>query len=410
MSFLLDSARKDLARRLGDPVALVLWILIPVTIGALMALVNSGGGGPRIHLLLADQDDTFLGDLIGRARERSAFGDFLDLEAVELEEGRARIEDGEASALLVLPQGFTEAALQEKPATVTLITNPAQRIAPAILQEGLELLVEAQFYLQRVLGEPLRELAQGPPSGVNFFADQRIAELSAEINGRMRQLEHVLFPPVLELEAEVDEDESQPLDFGLLFLPGVLLMSLLFIAQGMSEDLWKEKELGTLRRLTSAPQSLASFLGGKMLAGAALMAAVSLAGLLIAVLGFDQAPSALVWGLLWCPFAGTALLVLFSLIQCLATSRRGGNVLTSMVLFPLMMIGGCFFPFEAMPGWMRAVGRWTPNGLAVLRLKDFLRGNPEPGALALAALGIAVPAALGFLLCARLLRRRLLAG
>ena len=62
----------------------------------------------------------------------------------------------------------------------------------------------------------------------------------------------------------------------------------------------------------------------------------ALAGLLIAVLAFGEAPSALFWGLLWCPFAGTALLALFCLLQCLATSRRGGNVLTSMVLFPLM--------------------------------------------------------------------------
>ncbi len=406
--FLFDSARKDLLRRLGDPLALVVWIGIPVIIGGLIALVSSGGGTPRIRLLLADQDDTFLSDLIGGARERSAFGEFLDVEAVEIEEGRARIEDGEASALLVLPEGFTEAVLEEKPATLTLITNPAQRTAPAILQEGLELLVEAQFYAQRVLGEPMRELAQGPPSGEEFFADERFAELSAQINSRLRRLENVLFPPVLQLQTEVGKEESDPFDFAMLCLPGALLMSILFVAQGMSEDLWKEKELGTLRRLMSAPQTLATFLAGKVLAGSLLMAAVSLAGLLLAVLVFDQAASALVWGLVWCTFAGTALLLLFTLVQLFATSRRAGSVLTSLILFPLLMIGGSFFPFEVMPDWMEAIGRWTPNGLAVVNLKSILQGSPHFGALGAAALAIAGIGALCFLVCIARVRGRFL--
>ena len=46
-----------------------------------------------------------------------------------------------------------------------------------------------------------------------------------------------------------------------------------------------------------------------------------------------------------------------------------GNVVISAVLFPLLMLGGSFFPSEAMPGWMAQVGRWTPNGWAVERLK-----------------------------------------
>jgi ABC-type multidrug transport system permease subunit len=407
--FVIRCARKDLARRLGDPLALVLWILIPVTIGGLMTVVSGGGGGPSVRLLLVDQDDTFLGDLLEGSSERGATGGFLAVEAVELEQGRARIEAGDASGLLILPEGFTEAVLEERPATVTLITNPAQRIAPAILEQGVELLSEGQFYLQRLLGEPLRELAQGPPSGADFFADERMAELSAEINRRMRQLDDVLFPPVLELATETAEEE-EPLDLARMFLPGILFMSLLFIAQGMSEDLWKEKELGTLRRVVSAPRSLASFLGGKVLAGAALMAAVALAGLLISVLGYGQSALALVWGLPWCTFAGGALLVLFSLVQLLASSRRAGNVLTSVVLFPLMMIGGCFFPFEAMPRWMRAVGSRTPNGQAVLHLKAMYAGHLDLIALGGAALAIGAGASVCFLLCLRLLRRRLLAA
>ena len=89
------------------------------------------------------------------------------------------------------------------------------------------------------------------------------------------------------------------------------------------------------------------------------------------------------------------------LIQVLATTQHGANMLSTMILFPLMMIGGSFFPFEAMPSGMAAVGRWTPNGLALLHLKEILFGQPSVGATLLAAIGIGIPATIAFFLCAR---------
>jgi ABC-type multidrug transport system permease subunit len=69
------------------------------------------------------------------------------------------------------------------------------------------------------------------------------------------------------------------------------------------------------------------------------------------------------------------------------------------------MLGGSFFPFEAMPGWMRAVGELTPNGIAVVQLKDILFERVDPGPLATAALTLAVPALVAFGVSLRRLRR-----
>jgi ABC-type multidrug transport system permease subunit len=81
-----------------------------------------------------------------------------------------------------------------------------------------------------------------------------------------------------------------------------------------------------------------------------------------------------------------------------------------MVLFPMMMLGGSFLPFEMMPRWMAALGRLTPNGQGVAQLKAILTGQADPAALAIAALAIGMPAAALFLLSARLLRGRFAAG
>ncbi len=58
------------------------------------------------------------------------------------------------------------------------------------------------------------------------------------------------------------------------------------------------------------------------------------------------------------------------LVQLHASSERAGSILTTALLFPLLMLGGSFFPSEAMPAWLAGIGAMTPNGLAVERLKD----------------------------------------
>jgi ABC-type multidrug transport system permease subunit len=39
-----------------------------------------------------------------------------------------------------------------------------------------------------------------------------------------------------------------------------------------------------------------------------------------------------------------------------------------MLLFPLLMAGGSFFPMSVMPGWIAAIGRASPNGFVAHRL------------------------------------------
>ncbi len=408
MRFLISSTLKDIRLRLADPMALLLWLGIPLVLGLLLGLIaGTGSNAVQPHLLLVDQDDSFVSNLLAGGLGQGQNGGFIRIERVTLEDGRTLIDQGKASALLTIPEGFSQAVLREEPTELTLVTNPAQRILPRIIEEGLKILVEGVFYLQRLLGEEMRALADGPPGNDSFFSDQRIAALSSGINRRLRSQENTLFPPVLTVENSVAAaDPSATMPFGALFLPGILFMAIVFVAQGMSDDLWSEKDQGTLRRFIGSPQGMSLFFASKVLAGTALMASVALVALLIGFTAFELPLARIPAGLLWCAFVGAALLCIFSLIQLFGTNRRAAGLLTNMIMFPLIMLGGSFFPFESMPGWMVAVGRWTPNGLGVWQLKALLFGEPQFGPLLTAAAGIGLPAILVFVLTVRLLRKR----
>ncbi len=402
MRFVLTAARKDIRRRLADPVALLMWIGLPVVIGLLMSLLSSGNGPVlKAHLLLVDLDQSFLSRLIASGGGQGQLGEMLQIETMNATDGRKKIDAGEASALLTIPQGFQDDVLQDRPVTLALVTNPAQRILPGIIEEALKMLVEAAFYAQRLFGPELRQVLV-TPNGQTFPSDDRVAAF----NQRLRTVQDTLVPPVLSLETKTatPADRASAPDFWSLFLPGLLFMALLFTAQGMSLDVWNEKTSGTLRRTLSTPQGAGAFLAGKLVAGLTIMAVAVLATLILGVTLFHipvaRAPIAFAWA----TFAGGALFCYFVLIQLLSTSMRGGQLLSTMLVFPLMMMGGSFFPFELMPAWMAAIGRWTPNGLAVAQLKQILFGRLDPGALAIGAAAIGVMAVLAFLSAVRRLR------
>jgi ABC-type multidrug transport system permease subunit len=404
MRFVLTAALKDIRRRLADPAALAMWMGLPVVIGLLMSLLSSGGGPAiKAHLLVVDEDKSLLSGLVLSGGRQGQLGEMLEIELVTAAEGRTKIDAGDASALLTIPKGFQDGVLRDQPVALALVTNPAQRILPGIIEEGLKMLVEAAFYVQRLFGPEVRNVADTIGGGAGP-SDDRVATISRAFNQRLRMLQDTLVPPLLSLETKAAASSAPEADFWSLFLPGLLFMALMFTAQGMSMDIWTEKMSGTLRRTLSTPQGAGAFLAGKLVAGLGIMAVAVLGTLVLGVTMFHvslaRAPIAFVWA----TFAGGALFCYFVLIQLLATSMRGGQFLSTMIVFPLIMMGGSFFPFEVMPAWMANIGRWTPNGLAVANVKQILFGRLDPAALGIAALAIGGVAVVAFVLGLRRLR------
>lgn len=431
MTFARATFRKDFVRILRDPVALLFWLGIPLLIGGLMTLLFGGREGPKpqAHVLVADLDGSFLSGLLVGALTQEAAGGFVRAEAVEEAEGRERIGEGDGTAFLVIPEGFGQAVLDDTPTSLELVKNPSQQILPGIVEEGLTIVVDGAFYAQRLLGDQLRPMFDEVDLDASP-TDLFVSDVSVRINGIVERLEGTLFPPVLELELEAPPEvvaarqaaadsaaaaEGRDPDaaadgegesggasgVAFLFLPALLFMSLLFMAQGFASDVWVEREGRTLRRVVTSPRRVEEFLLGKTLAGVVFVALIAGIALLVgyAYFGLDWRtyPAAVAWSAL----SGAMLIELLMVIKLHAANARVSDVLSMVVVFPLMMLGGSFFPFEAMPDRMAAIGRLTPNGWALTRLKEILAGDLEAAPLALAAAALLGITALLFFWAAR---------
>lgn len=380
---------KDVRERLRDPAALGLWLGIPLVIGLLMSLGMGGSSGPKPKspLYVVDHDDSLLSKLIANAFGFGSFGELFEVSSPTEAEARAKLADDEGSALIVIPAGFGAALWRNEPTELRLVTNPAQRILPGIVEETLEIMPDLVFYAQRLVGEELRgrfdSFDDREPTDADYVA------IGLDIGHAVERFEKYLFPPVLKLSAAQTSSSKRAISFGGAFFPSLLFMSLIFMASGCAEELWREKRQGTLRRLVANPFGLAGFLGGKLVGALAVATGVGALGLLLGWAAFDleleRLPLALVWsvggaGLFWC---------LFALVQVLSSSERAANVIGNMILFPLLMLGGTFFPFDVMPSWMQAIGRFTPNGWLVLRFRELVDGPLNAGAV-LGAFGLLV--------------------
>jgi len=368
MTFLFATFKKDIARWRQDRIAILIWLGIPFMIGGLITAMMDRGddGGPMGTLLIADLDDTLASGFIAGAFSQDEMADLLGVQQVTAEEGIKLIEAGDASGFLTIPKGFQDAFLNETPVTLTLKTNPAQTILPGIIENITEVLLDAGFYLQATFGAELAQIKDA--DSLDQPSDLFVSDMAVKIQHKMENLGPRLFPPLLDIViVEPPAAEPKP-DMALLFLPGMVLMALLFAAQGLSADYWRERESGTLRRLVSTPGLLSRFVFGKALAAGVMMAMLGGVTLLVGFLYHELAWNKLLPSILWTALSGVGLFAWFSALQMLMPTSKASNLLTSMLVFPLLMMGGSFFPLDALPDWLASIGRMSPNGFMVDKL------------------------------------------
>jgi ABC-type multidrug transport system permease subunit len=401
MRFLLIAVKKDLARMRRDPVGLATSLGIPLVVVTLVTLVFGGGqAAPQGRLLVADEDGTVLSQSLIGAFSREPLSKMLVMETIGREEGGHRMDRGDASALLIVPKGFQDAFLQNQPAQLSLVTNPAQKILPNIVEETLSIVLDGGFYLQRLAAIPLRNIAsEQTPS------DDTVARVSVAFNRLGRSLTKYLNPPLIDLELHVTAENRGNQNVTAVFLPAMLFMGLLFVGNAYALDIWKEQSWGTLRRLATTPVSLGAFLGGRLISLALILCGVALVGV-AGMRWFAHVPVASVpLATLWVVLAGVTFYLFLVTIALHTSGQRVANVVGNLVVFPLALVGGSFFPFEMMPDWMASIGRLTPNGWAVTKFKAFVAGSAHTKDLLVGAGCMAAVGSFLFLLTLRRMRK-----
>ncbi|MFH1279004.1 MAG: ABC transporter permease [Candidatus Eisenbacteria bacterium] len=409
---------KDLRRRRHAPLNLLLTLAFPLALLAIIGLAFRPGDSsrlPSIRLLVENRDGALLGNFVSGALRNERMAEFFEVVAVDPGTGEEIVADGDASALLVLPEGMTDSLLAGGRATLTLVKDPGGVVLPGIAESFGELLALVLSTGTKILGEPLREV-RSLWDGDGWPADETVAGLAVTFQNGFRRAEGIFLPPaigvkkvkVVEAGVEGDDEIGGFNIFAYLF-PGIVVLGLLFVAQISMRDLVREREEGHLARILSSPVSMSDLIASKLISTILLLGICH--GLLAAIAGplfgirWGNVPASI----LLVAAEGLAVTGLLALLFSIVRTERQGHALSSVVILAMSLMGGSMVPTEFFPSGFRAVTRMTVNYWAIEGFREVLIGGggvPEilPHLAVLTLFGVVTAGGAAFLLPHRIRR------
>jgi len=337
-------ARNDLRLTVRDRAAFFWMLLLPLLMMWLLGSVNTGDDGDewKIALTVSNRD----GGWLGRAFVDELRGDRVDLREEMPDEAtaaEARVRS------LIIPEGFTENVLAGEQQVLRLEQAPGSDAGFGI---------GAQMHVVRAITRSIGRLVElaDEPTG---------SEIERDPAERFRALAHR--PRLVGLDVSTaGRGTAVPSGFQ-QSVPGtltmiVLMMTLIYGAVFLTI----EKRSGMLRRQAGLPVSKAQIFCGKllgrMLVAGLQLVVLSLAGTLLFGVSWGEAPLGLALLFVSFAFAVAGLSTLLGAVLANAAQASSVGWILSMILAAL---GGCWWPSEVMPGWLRTASHALPTSWAM---------------------------------------------
>ncbi|MCD4655432.1 ABC transporter permease [bacterium] len=357
---------KDFKRLLNSPWGNLGMMSIPLVIALTLGAAFGGdnAGIPRVELIIENNDDSWLSSFYAGAFSRDELKEMFDVSVVD-GGARALVENNEASAAIIIPEGFGEAVLNGRAITMTLIKNPARRISPKIAATAIEIMNTVLSELRMVLDEPLTQILNLDNEGLSReLDDMEIAAISVMVSKEMRSIGKFVFPPAIELkiiEFEVEEKQEKKQSIYLLFFPGLIVLGVFFVADAYMGDLLEEKRLGTLQRTITAGITPLKILVSKVV-GCVIYCILSI--LLMRFIGLAFLGVGIgdpIGELLTLVSSSLALTGVMCVVFGLARTEHQGSIFSTAVVLTMSLLGGSMMPRQMMPTELKISGIFTPN-------------------------------------------------
>jgi ABC-type multidrug transport system permease subunit len=436
---------KDLRRAWRNPLPWLINLIVPLAMTALIGLVFGGksdsGALGRIRFAVVDEDKSVLSDVLRGAANQREGGKFLEPVFLEREDALRQLSDSKLSAVLIIPANFMRNYLTAREAvSLELIKNPAESIHPAVLEELLGAVVTALNAISRNFNSEFPEWQAVFEGKEDYHTVSLLIERAGE---KLKVAKRLIDPPLVTYQKEEngrssrDEEASAGKSSGgdgahaagkaaadkngkpkrddstnvfAYLLVGLAAMFLLFLGNNAMTDLHRELRKGTFERYQTMHQQLGPFIVSKVTFAVVVLlicSAIMLGGGALVFRVRWQHPIAL----MSLTFAYAAFVAgLFAVLVALIPDERRSAVLTNVAGMALGLVGGCAFPPQQLPGFLRDhVTPLMPSNWFVETARN-LQFSSEKVAWGMVLLKLALTSVILIMLAAVLFRRRFRAG
>ena len=392
MTRLLLIGIKDLKLMFRDRAALTFMLLAPFLLTIGMGFVTGrfsgrSSGISDIPVIIVNQDKQELGNALADVFTSADLADLVEPTAsLDPETARQLIDDDQASAAVIIPEGFTRSIIpaegtmlnsdvaQREPVKIEVYTNPSRPTGAGVIKA--------------IVDEFVSRVEEGRTSGMTSIVQMMSAGLlnpqDAQVEAQS-QFQNVDETETTAITLKKNTEGAQAVEFDLLayFAPGMALLFLMYTVSYGGRSILAERAQGTLPRLLISPTNSAQVLGGKVLG--IFFTGVAQVGILILA-------SSLFFQVKWGDPLGVAILILAAvfgasgwgmLITALARTPAQVGSTGSAVMLIFGILGGSFISLEQLPPLIQMLSKITPNawgldGFTTLALGGTLKNLYEP--------------------------------
>ena len=338
---------KDLVVFARDRMRLVTFVIMPIFMMVMVGFVfPSQGALKNAPLGIVNLDQGPAGAQIATVLQQPSpeQGEklfeitYLKSEAQAVEQIKKQVING----AIVIPADFSSTIAGGSQGTVTVITD----------QSNPQVSIMIGGVLDKVMSELSTHLA---------------AEEIASLVPGVASPEALVKPFVVETKG-VAPGKPNYFEF---MAPGLMAMVIMMAAMtGLAGSISRERELGTLDGILSAPISRLSIVLGKSFAQGVRGLLQAVVTLILAVVLFGVA----IHGSLWL-LALLLLLTVFSfigigiMISAIAAEQETAMTIMMTLTFPMIFLSGAFFPIQQMPTAMQWISKAIPLTYAVGALR-----------------------------------------
>ncbi|HPH44391.1 MAG TPA: ABC transporter permease [Candidatus Aminicenantes bacterium] len=411
MRRLLLILKNDILRHLKAPVAILLYLIIPIAMTGLIGMIFTPSSKdntlPPIQVVLVDKDKGLASRLFLGAFDADQMKKMFQVTVADEAEGRRRMEKGKASAMVVIPARFTLDVLEIKPVVLEVVKNPAEQFLPDVVEEFMNtmaVMLSGAIQAFEPEARGIRLMLDGP---IDAFPWESLGPEFGKAQKKVVAAEKYLNPLLIRLQEEKTKAAGAKAfmtrsDIFSAVLPGMAVMFLLFIVQTVMRDMISEREDGKLRRMLTTPLRPGELIGARIAGGWLMGFAILLVMAVFGTLVFKAYWGSPGYFLLLAAVTAFWTASFFALMNAFLKNRNQAGAISAPVILAFSVFGGSMLNTEAMPKAFQAIGLATPNrwfidGAALVREGRF----PAAALLVLAASGLIL-----LFLAVPLLRRR----
>jgi ABC-2 type transport system permease protein len=244
--------------------------------------------------------------------------------------------DGRVTMVLTIPNDFESSLVRTGAAPVQVVVNAEKGSAAGIVQS----------YAARILASYSAELT--PELRPSFRAAQSFSPPPSRGSPR--------------IDVRVRSWYNPTLDYRDYMVPGILVSLVTLIGTLLtSQNIAREKELGTLEQLNVTPITRGQFIAAKLLPFWALALIDFIIGLTVGWLVFDIPMR----GSLLLLFGVAAIYLVVALaiglwVSTLVETQQQAMFVTFFIMMVYLLMSGLFTPIDSMPRWVQVLSEFTP--------------------------------------------------